>query len=188
MNKNFIGIKELEKIKDRFRIKTPAQIPKVSYQPKLLEKLKNSHILILGLPVSINQMRDIFGTDPQKSEPCFYNQDWYLKEDFANKTLDFGWYLISKEIKKETRGKEPKKINESLPLAVLATYTFFVYYLLTKEKLWDKDFIWCKDTDHNGDQIYVGRYTDPENINKNGFNIHRHLKIRSFYGTAPQIP
>ena len=53
--------------------------------------------------------------------------------------------------------------------------------------LWRHDFIWCDDSDHNGDRIYTGRYIDPNGINKNGFNIHRHLSIRPCYGAAPVI-
>jgi len=205
MGKNFIGPKELEKIGLDLKIKKLSEIklpmPRIKYSTEFLAKVKNSHILILGIscdfkgkPLTINRMRQNFGTDPKKSEPCFYNQDWYLKEDFAaKKTLNFDWYLISKKIKEKTRGINPEKIplllteKESLPLAILAAFTFFAYYFLTKEKLWEKEFIWCKDVDSNGDQIYVGRYTDPKNINKNGFNIHRHLKIRSWFGAAPQI-
>ena len=56
-------------------------------------------------------MREALGFNPEKSEPCFYNQDWYLKENFAaEKTLDFKWYLISKNLNKESRGKDPEKI------------------------------------------------------------------------------
>ena len=36
----------------------------------------------------------------------------------------------------------------------------------------------------NSDQIYVGRYIDPIKINKNGFSIHRHLKIKNNYGIS----
>ena len=28
-------------------------------------------------------MRNHFGTTPSAHEPCFYNQDWYVKESFA---------------------------------------------------------------------------------------------------------
>jgi len=63
-----------------------------------------------------------------------------------------------------------------------------VYYFHTQGGLlWKSDFIWCSDKDKNGDQIYVGRYRDPLGVNKNGFNIHRHLKIRNYYGLAPVI-
>ena len=48
--------------------------------------------------------------------------------------------------------------------------------------LWNYDYVWCKDRDNTGDQIYVGRYTDPDGINADGFEIHRHLSIKKSYG------
>jgi len=206
MGKNFIGPQELENIGEALGIQKPLTLssflPAIKYPSELLQAVKNNFILILGLPtdkqnkpLTLNQMRKHLGVDPNKSEPCFYNQDWYLKEDFAaKKTMDLNWYLIKKEVREDTRGKNPDEIpsllqinNEILPSALLTAFAFFAYYFLNREILWKHDFIWCSDTDHNGDLIYTGRYLDPTKTNKNGFNIHRHLKIRSCYGAAPQI-
>ncbi|OGZ62609.1 MAG: hypothetical protein A2639_02605 [Candidatus Staskawiczbacteria bacterium RIFCSPHIGHO2_01_FULL_34_27] len=200
MGKNFIGPEELVKISQFLKIAIPKGFPNVPFEKSFLKKIKKDYILILGISkdkngkaLTINRMREIFGTDPKKSEPCFYNQDWYLKEKFADKeTLDFNWYLISKKVEDKTRSKDPNTIiknlnnKQSLPSAVLSAFTFFTYYLLKRGILWEKDFIWCKDQDANGDRIYVGRYKDVKKINKNGFNIHRHLSIRHYYGFAPE--
>ena len=118
-----------------------------------------------------------------------------MKEKFAkDTTLDFKWYLVKKTVNKNSRGKNPKDISkllknkENFPTAVLITFVFFSYYFLANGKiLWKHDFIWCSDKDKNGDIIYTGRYVDPKKINKNGFNIHRHLSIRHCYGLAPQM-
>lgn len=204
MGGRFIGPEELEKIAQDFKIKKPSKInlaqPTINYSEDSLNQIKNDYILILGIPLdwqnkplTINQMRENLGIDPEKSEPCFYNQDWYLKEDFASKTtLDFQWYLIRKKVKEETRAKSPNNNQsllgekESLPSAILTAFTFFAYYFLNnKRMLWKNDFIWCQDTDRNGDRIYTGRYIDSTGTNKNGFNVHRYLKIRSCYGIAP---
>lgn len=202
MGKNFIGPEELKKISSKFRFKFKNPIPKIPFNLDYLKKISKDYILILGIPkdkkgqkLTINRMREIFGTDPAKSEPCFYNQDWYLKEKFAkDTTLDFNWYLIKKRVDEKSRGKNPEllfkalKSKENFPSAILTAFTFFAYYLLNKgEILWKNDFIWCSDKDSNGDRIYTGRYLDPKKINKNGFNIHRYLSIRPCYGIAPQI-
>lgn len=206
MGKNFIGPRELKKISGQMGIldpfKFPHSIPKIPFSLNYLGKVSKDYILILGQPtdktgqkLTINRMRKIFGWDPQESEPCFYNQDWYLKEKFSkDKTLDFKWYLVKKTVNKNTRGKNPEDIpktlrkKEAFPPAILTAFTFFAYYLLTGgEILWKEDFIWCSDKDANGDRIYAARYTDPKRINKNGFNVHRHLSLRSCYGLAPQI-
>ncbi|HLC80877.1 MAG TPA: hypothetical protein VJG31_03840, partial [Candidatus Nanoarchaeia archaeon] len=173
----------------------------IPYGTDFLKTLRGEYVLILGFPsdenknpLTLNAMRSFYGLEPTVKEPCFYNQDWYLNEDFAGKTtLEFKWYIIRKKVIEETRGKRPEEIMETIknvrgfPSAILTAYTFFLCYFLNKEKLWENDFLWCSDKDGNGDRIYTGRYTDPRGINKNGFNIHRHLSIRPVYGLAPQI-
>lgn len=203
LGNNFIGSDELTKISSSLNISNPSEIsviPPVPYTLATLTKLRHNYILILGIPVdkagrklTINNMRLWFGTDPSKREPCFYNQDWYLKEPFADKSLGLRWYLISKNINQDTRGLNPECLNKkyypqfAFPSAVLTTFTFFAYYFLNKKKLlWANDFIWSSDKDTNGDRIFVGRYKDPKGINRNGFNIHRYLKIRDNFGLAPQ--
>ena len=57
-------------------------------------------------------MRNIFGFEPLIFEPCFYNQDWYLKQNFLDKkNLSTGWYLISKFLLDDTRGNNPIRSN-----------------------------------------------------------------------------
>lgn len=202
MGKNFIGPDELSLIASEFIGAPTSVIPKIHYDAKVLQKAAKDHLLILGVtktkdgkPLTINNMRDYFGFDPEKSEPCFYNQDWYLKEKFAHTTtLKNRWYLIRKNVIKETRGVRPDAIegklkkNEQFPSAVLTAFAFFSYYFLHDGALlWKHDFIWCSDKDKNGDRIYTGRYSDPKKINKNGFNIHRHLSIRPAYGAVTQL-
>lgn len=206
MGKNFIGPEELKKISSKFKIATPhkikGSIPKVPFSLDCLNKSRKDYILILGIPqnkygekLTINKMRLMFGHNPDKKEPCFYNQDWYLKEKFAgDTTLKFKWYLIRKNVKNGSRGKDLKNIfsslrgKENFPSAVLTVFVFFAYFFHSKgEMLWQHDFVWCSDKDHNGDRIYTGRYLDPKNINKNGFNVHRHLSINNYYGFNPEI-
>lgn len=192
MGNNFIGHDDLNSIKDKFGINISSNVPGIQYSKDFLKSHSENYILILGTEatndneqLTINKLREKFGVDPDKNEPCFYNQDWYLKEDFASKeTLRNKWYLLKKNVYEEYRAVNPdeKAINKlALPSAVLCTYTFFAYYLLNNEILWKDDFVWCSDNDANGDQIYVGRYEDKNKINKNGFNIHRHLKLKQNY-------
>ncbi|MFA5387081.1 MAG: hypothetical protein WCX23_00160 [Candidatus Paceibacterota bacterium] len=205
MGKNFIGAEEISRIGSYFGIAEDffltVRISKIPYSQDFLKSIRRDYILILGIAedrdrkkITINRLRERFGWDSQKSEPCFYNQDWYLKESFAKDTaLKNGWYLIKKTVDRKTRKKTPVEIikiidkKESFPVAILTVFTFFAYYILREEILWQNDFIWCSDKDVNGDRIYTGRYFDPKKINKNGFNVHRYLSIRSCYGLAPVI-
>lgn len=172
--KYLFGVDELKNI---FKNINSIEIP---YDIEYLTKYKDTHILILGSNVSIKNMLPMFNMNPDY-QPCFYNQDWYLNEEFINKKLENKWYLVRKELKPESRGKLPDN-NSNLSSAVLLTYTFFANYIINNEILWKHDFIWCSDVDHNDDQVYVGRYLDPDKINKDGFNIHRHLKIKNNLG------
>jgi len=197
MGKNFIGLTELKSVEKLMGIYIPRKIlespPIIQFDKKLLIEKKDDFILFLSIPfykdktpLTIVKMREHFGWDPNKNEPCFYNQDWYLKELFATSTtFDINWKLIKKNVYDEYRGKSVNEISKSLdirlPEAVLITYLFFAWYLIRNETLWINDYLWCNDLDLNGDQIYVGKYIKPNGNNKNGFEIHRHLKIKHNY-------
>lgn len=213
LGRDFIGVEEILRVAEQTNLPKKREdygtIPAIPYSPDFLKSVREEYLLILGVPVdedntplTLNTLRNFYGIDPAIKEPCFYNQDWYLREEFANKTtLELKWYLIRKKVIEDTRGKRPEEIIEKLagsaarelekgqsfPSAILTAHTFFLYYLLNKEKLWENDFLWCEDKDGNGDRIYTGRYTDSRGVNKSGFNIHRHLAIRPAYGLAPQI-
>ena len=188
---NFIGVKQLRSCSLLIGIKVPDFIPDLPYSIDDLKLKSEDYILMLGSTqmtngkhLSIKSLRNHFGLDPDKSEPCFYNQDWYLNEPFIHKTLENKWYLIRKNIFTESRSINPDSLLKQykFPSAILCTVTFFLYWFIVGKRLWEFDFIWCEDLDHNGDRIYVGKYRDIDGINKNGFSIHRHLKLRDFYG------
>lgn len=190
---NFIGIEELNPLFMKMGISVCIDsISDIHYSLTTLQRCAKDYILILGLSdignkkLSIRTFINFFGTNLDVFEPCFYNQDWYLKEDFIDITLDNRWYLIKKEIIEKTRAVQPIdliKQNIFFPSAVLCTYTFFAYYFLNKDYLWCHDFVWCSDKDHNGDRIYVGKYRDVDGVNKDGFSIHRHLNLRNCYAS-----
>jgi len=201
--RNLILPDELNRISEKLGI--AAILPESYGVPDIPEIVMNhpdQYLVIPGvpftqdnLPLTLARMRTVYGTDPEKSQPCFYNQDWYLNEAFATETtLEARWYILLKSVPEPTRARDPEDLLESLftgsafPSAILTAYVFFAWYFLTGgEKLWDHDFLWCSDHDHHGDRIYTGRYTDPAGINRNGFNIHRHLKLREQYGAISVI-
>lgn len=194
---NFLGIEEIESIADKLGLYYNKEIMKrfadIPYSQEELLQKKDTHVLFFvqnksnqkDLKISINYLKSILGSDPSESEPCFYNQDWYIKEQFANQcNVDSGWYLLRKSLIETSRGESPDKSNLArYPSALLVTYAYFVFKILHGISLYDNDYVWCSDTDEAGDQVYVGRYTDPEKIAKNGFSIHRHLSIKKNYGT-----
>ena len=169
----------------------------IQYSETDLQKAANEgYILIYGVGningqnITLKYFREKFGVNPDESEPCLYNQDWYMKEDFMDLTLENRWYLIKKDVFEESRAVMPGDLAQKglvFPQAILCGYTFFAYYYAHNEYLWRHDFVWCCDTDHNGDRIYVGKYHDIDGLNKNGFSIHRHLALRPCYGSVNYI-
>jgi hypothetical protein len=195
----FIGPDELSKISVSLGIKIPNDISSeyltIPCKEDYLLQFKDQYILILGIPffkdgssLTLVKLRSHFGCDPAINEPCFYNQDWYLNEIFANtETFKQKWYLITKNVFDEYRGKTINELASKellvYPSALLCAYAFFAFYLYSQGAiaLWKSDFVWCCDNDSNNDPIYVGRYFDPKGTNKNGFNVHRHLSIKNHH-------
>lgn len=189
---NFVGPEQINKMLFLFGLPELQEedIPKMHYSKEILKLVSNDYLLVMGFPgkektpLNILKFRDFFGINPEKSEPCFYNQDWYLHEEFVQKSLDSRWYLINKEVLEESRSERPEELLKEdivFPSAILCVYSFFAYFISYKHLLWKHDFVWCDDIDHNGDRIYVGKYNDIDGINKNGFSIHRHLSLRPCY-------
>ena len=190
MGDSFIGYEELSDI-GILKFKPLQEVPSIPFSAGELKRKRKDYLLILGLsemsdgrPVTIRNLLDIFGKDPDIMEPCFYNQDWYNKEDFIDVPMNKEWFLIRKKIYEDSRALQPVELLKTyvFPSAIYCTYAFFVSWLIKGLKLWYHDFVWCSDTDHNGDRIYVGKYNDVDGINKNGFSIHRHLALRPCYG------
>ena len=192
LGKNLIGSEELSCIDNRFSVLVPKEIPDIPFDETEIQNKKNSHILILcvpkfsdGTPVTIANIRKKISL--YKDSPCFYNQDWYLNEQFITKTLEIKWLLVSKTLLDDSRALPADTVVAKYPLhsAVELTYTFFVNYFVNGgEKLWNNDYVWCSDVDDKGDQVYVGRYTDASGLNADGFEIHRHLRIKRNYGVV----
>jgi len=190
MGKNFIGVEELNLISSEFPIKIITNYQDIPYSKEYLIDKKNDYLLIYGLsktkdskPLNLIFMRGKYGINPDVSEPCFYNQDWYSKEDFMNLCLEDKWYLVKKTVFEDSRAVLPNVLENkyTFPSAILCAYTFFACWFHLNEILWKHDFIWCSDKDHNGDRIYVGKYVDIDGVNKNGFSIHRYLSLRKCY-------
>lgn len=197
LGEDFIGPNELNNVLENSgleKITDFNSIPPLGFSEKDLKNLKNNNlILILVYPkmknkklLSLKNLKDYYGSNKSDSVG-FYNQDWYLNQAFYLSEISNPiWYTIPKNIDKETRGKLPQSNlgSNKLPPALILAYCFFIYNLTSKGHiLWKHDYLWCSDFDHNHDIIYVGRYSDPEGINNDGFSIHRHLKISSLYGS-----
>ena len=190
MQNNIIGPEAL-RAAAALDLQVPPQVPPIPFPPEELAAKQADYLLILGLsrfadgtPVTVRTLRARFGMDPAVSEPCFYNQDWYEKEAFIDRPMEEGWFLIRRRVWDDSRAVQPAELMKThdFPTAVRCAYAFFAAWFTRGERLWEHDFVWCSDTDHNGDRIYVGKYEDVDGVNKNGFSVHRHLALRPCYG------
>ena len=190
---NLIGPDALKSLLAKLGWGTDISVPELNYPEEQLKQCAKDYLLVMGVPdiggrpVTIRTLREAFGFDPDESEPCFYNQDWYMHEDFIDRTLQSRWYLVRKQVVESSRAVMPEQLMENryaFPSAILCAFAFFAYYFHYGEHLWYHDFVWCSDTDHNGDRIYVGKYHDVDGVNKNGFSVHRHLALRQCYAAV----
>lgn len=98
------------------------------------------------------------------------NQDWFEGEAFMDVPLPTSgrWRLVGVvTLSPSAPPMDPAK----LPLAVeLADQ----YLIDPRSPLWHR-YIWCRDTDAQGQRIYVGS-------NGKGLEIHRHLHLTSRWG------
>ena len=189
-NIQIIGPEELRKVQ-ALGLRLPEKEPEIPFCTEELEFKKDHYILVYGTStfadgtsVTIRNLKKRFGKEPEISEPCFYNQDWYEKEHFIDIPMADGWFFIRKDVFEDSRAVQPAELMKEyvFPRAVTCTYAFFTAWYVIGIRLWEHDFVWCSDTDHNGDRIYVGKYHDIDGVNKNGFSIHRHLALRPCYG------
>ncbi len=193
---NLIGPDELQPLRERVGGGDMPPVPELNYEIALLEQCAKDYLLVMGLPsvggkpLTIRRLREVFGVDPDASEPCLYNQDWYMHEPFIDRQMEARWYLIRKEVVEASRAVMPEQLmadRYQFPSAILCVYAFFAYQLCYGRYLWYHDFVWCEDTDHNGDRIYVGKYHDVDGVNKNGFSVHRHLALRNCYAAVTTL-
>lgn len=187
MGSNFIGYEELNCFSLK-KLKLDSISDMVPFSKEELLEKKEHYLLIFGASkfadntsVTIHNIKRLISSND--AAPGFYNQDWYDKEDFIEKPMDDGWFLIRKDVYEDSRAVMPEELlkNHIFPTAIKCVYSFFVAWLCLDIKLWYEDFVWCSDVDHNGDRIYVGKYHDVDGINNDGFSIHRHLALRNCY-------
>ena len=128
---NFIGPEQVNNLLNEMGLQflKKEDVPEMNYTMDLLQSKASDYLLVMGYagdddyPLNIIRFRDTFGVNPEQKEPCLYNQDWYLAEDFVNETLAKRWYLIKKDVIEESRAVMPADLmgqNISFPSAILS--------------------------------------------------------------------
>lgn len=141
-----------------FTDKELVQLREIPFTEAELEACKDTHILFVGYPLSILDIRNKVGH-------LFYNQDWYEKESFAKKErVNLQWYLIRKgEVPNSTSKtwQEQQSLlasDETTPRACEVIFMVMLYFLVTGKRLLERMYVRCIDVSSNGVRAHVGRF------------------------------
>lgn len=96
-------------------------------------------------------------------------QDWFVDESFMRTPAPSGLVRLANII---TLDERPAALHR-LPLAI----TMAQLYLMDPSSAMWLRYYWCRDVDHELQQVYVGD-------NGRGFEIHRHLNLTRRWAIA----
>ena len=157
---NMLGILDVERHYRRpyseHELRALAAIP---FSEETLRACKDTHVLVAGAPLSINQMREL-------ADSIFCPGDWCNREPFANdKKVVVRWYLLRKEPVPESRSKTYGQQtallkDEEVPFACEMTYLIILHWLTHRERLLPHVFVRCQDKESDGDRVDIGGFGD----------------------------
>jgi hypothetical protein len=156
MGKNFLGLPE---VRSGFSILLdPEVFLAIPFSEETLRAKKDTHVLIAGASLSLNDIRKIADDD-------FFDTDWYRREPFANnKMVSARWYLLRKEPVMESRSKTYDQQSallakdEEVPFACEVAYMVILKWLTHHERLLSDVYVHSQDKDSAGYRVRVGRF------------------------------
>lgn len=162
MGANFFGVAEATKY---FGVDLTMQdldtLFKIPFSEETLEECKETHVLIAVFPLSILEIRS------RVAHELFYSHEnaWYTKNPIAKESGEAEWQLIRKtpvvkSVKKIWREQRTLLTeNETVPSARVMAYTIIGHFLSTGERLFEKIFVRCVDTNASHWKIVVGDFS-----------------------------
>lgn len=158
MGKNYFGVEEATK---HFGINpTPQQLAALSEIPfseSMLEKSKDTNILIAVFPLSILEIRD------KVENKLFYNHEgaWYNEQFFAKEKGKVSWQLVRKAPVDNSTLKNWQDhqalfgMDDEVPTAQVMVYMIIGHRLATGERLVERKYARTSSVDSNGNRVYV---------------------------------
>lgn len=177
MDKNFLGIEEVsEHLGVNFTSKQLEILQKIPLTEAVLQKCKDTHVLVAGYPVTILDIR-------RKVPELFYQDQrevWSYDEEFfaKNERVDLQWYLFRKDVLPESIQKSYREQlqllaeNETVPRACELIYGIILYYLNTGNYLLECLYARCCDVASDGCRVHVGYFDS------------RGVKVSSWWGDS----
>ncbi|MBU2633570.1 hypothetical protein KJ751_03670 [Patescibacteria group bacterium] len=137
-----------------------AMLSVIPFSEQKLREVKDTHILVAVLPLSI---LDIKG---KVDCSLFWSKEdaWYHSEKFAKDKGQAGWHLVRKTIVPNSTSKnwnEQQALltdNEETPIARIMVYTIIGHYLNTGERLFENIYARCSNLDSDGSRVNVGSF------------------------------
>ncbi len=163
MGVNFFGTEE---IKECFGI--PAKETEVPFCEETLLNCRNSHILVLGVPLGIKDISEMF--------PDIFQDNILLsEEDFFLKKIKVGWYLIKTpnnfNNRRESFQQSEARLSgtQYIGKAAIYVYVMVLGLKLQRTRIFTSR-VWCQDIDE-GKQVYIGRDNEGKIIISSWYNI-----------------
>ena len=189
LNENFFGVEEWSSLYGvNFTKKQLREIADFPWSKDVLnapcpfvkgKKVKETHFAFLGLssfrgkPLTILKWQELH---PKSKQPKFYSYApdyWYTKEKFATeKTSDFRWYLMLKEIIPDSTNKtfqeHTKRLPDGyeLPFAIEEVAKEILYFKKNGVYLNSDRYARCQDLDSRGLRVRVGLF------GRDGLHVH----------------
>lgn len=141
-----------------FTDKELVQLREIPFTEAELEACKKTHVLFVGYPLSILDIRS-------RVSHLFYKQDWYDSQTFATKEkVNLRWYLIRKDEVPNSTSKtwsQQQSLlsgDEITPRACEVIFMVMLYFLATGKRLLESMYVRCADLDSDGRRVYVGSF------------------------------
>jgi hypothetical protein len=123
--------------------------------------------------LNILGLRKIRGTTPT-AQPAFFDDSWYLNEDFARQDCPPGWHFLHENVIPDSVSKPVNYLSSvrtkmlELPWAIEIALMLFLHYSGTGVQLLHKKHTWCRD------QASLNRFVTLGAFGKNGLFISSH--------------
>jgi hypothetical protein len=131
---------------------------RVPFSRQALEACQGTHVLFVGGGVSIMDIRRAV------PDAFYFQKAWYEEEEFANRPVKTGWYLMRKDaVAGSTSKLWPEQHatmpdDEYTPTACELVLGVILHYLETRERLLSALYVRTDDLDSAGRRVSIGRF------------------------------
>lgn len=170
MGRNFLCVAEVvQQFKLlRFSKKELAKVAMIPFPEKVLQALKDTHILFPGYPLSVLDIRakarNLFCSPKHSGQG---DKFWYGGASFAEEEkVGLRWYLIRADIIPGSADKTYHdqeallSVNEGVPRACEMVYMVILYYLARGIRLLERVYARCQDITPDNCRVGAGFFSE----------------------------